>query len=307
MPAPSARSSLLQRLRSPALGLALAALFWSGNFIVGRALRGVIPPLSLNFWRWLIALAILLPFCWSGLRLHGPALLRAWKPIAALGLSGLAVFHTCVYQALVTTSAVNALLLLSLAPLLIALGAHLFYAEALSAQQGLGIAVSLAGAVTLIARGQFSHLLDLRFGAGDLWMLLAVLVWTVYSLLLRHRPAGVPQTVLLCACSVAAVLFMLPLQLWLSAHGAGWQVSASALASLLYVSLFASVLAFLFWNQGVAKLGPSRSGVFIHLMPVYGAALAFLFLGEGVQWFQWVGGALVFAGLALMNWQRGLA
>ena len=294
-------SSFLGSLLSPQLGLSAAALFWSGNFIVGRALRDVVSPLPLNFWRWMIALAILLPFTGASLWRHRQIILREWKLIAAIGVTGIGAFHSFVYLALVSTSAVNALLLLATSPLLIALASWIVFKDRITTLQWLGMGVSLLGAVTLIAQGSFSQLLALRFGAGDLWMLLAVLLWTAYSLLLKRRPAELPQPTLLCASIIAALAFMAPLVGLGVAGEKTVSLSLTVVWGLLYVSLFASVFAFLLWNTGVAKIGPSRAGTFIYLMPVFGAALAFVFLDEGIQWFQWFGGALVFLGIAVMN------
>ena len=294
-------SSFLGSLLSPQLGLSAAALFWSGNFIVGRALRDVVSPLPLNFWRWMIALAILLPFTGASLWRHRQIILREWKLIAAIGITGIGAFHSFVYLALVSTSAVNALLLLATSPLLIALASWIVFKDRITTLQWLGMGVSLLGAVTLIAQGSFSQLLALRFGAGDLWMLLAVLLWTAYSLLLKRRPVELPQPTLLCASIIAALAFMAPLVGLGFAGEKTVSLSLPVVWGLLYVSLFASVFAFLLWNTGVAKIGPSRAGTFIYLMPVFGAALAFVFLDEGIQWFQWFGGALVFLGIAVMN------
>jgi drug/metabolite transporter (DMT)-like permease len=286
------------------VGLSAAALFWSGNFIVGRALRDAISPVSLNFWRWMIALAILLPFTHGSLWVHRQVILRQWKLIAALGLTGIAAFHTCVYLALVTTTAVNALLLLAMTPLLIVLGSWLAFRDRITLRQMLGIGVSLVGAIVLIAQGSMSSLMALRFSTGDLWMLLAVVLWTIYSLLLKRRPVELPQTALLNATIVAAILLMLPVYLWGLTGERQSLPSTKVVWGLLYLSLFASVLAFLLWNKGVSRIGPSRAGMFIYLMPVFGAVLSVAFLGEGVQLFQLAGGALVFSGIALMNWKR---
>lgn len=291
-------------LASPYLQLSTAALLWSGNFIVGRALRGLISPLALNFWRWVIALAILLLFTHRLLWEHRRTIAREWKLIAALGFSGIAAFHTSVYAALVTTSALNALLLLVITPLLIAVGGWMAFRDPVTSRQVLGLGVSLAGAILLIARGSLSVLLTLEFTAGDLWMLLAVALWTVYSLLLKRRPAGLPQSALLCATTIAAVILMLPVYAWTGSGEELRSLRAPALWGLGYVAVFASVLAFLFWNNGVSKIGASRAGTFLYLMPFFGAVLSVIFLGEGVQMYQATGGVLIFIGIALMNWAR---
>jgi len=294
-------AGLLQALTSPYLGLTTAALLWSGNFVVGRALRGQIEPLALNFWRWSIGLGVLLLFTWGPLWAHRRLLLRHWKLVTLLGATGMAAFHTCVYIALTSTSALNALLLLVLAPLFTACGAWAVFREPVMPGQQLGLAVSLGGALLLIARGSLVGLAQLHFGAGDLWMLLGVLIWTVYSLLLKRRPAALPQAVLLTASTATGVACMLPPYLWLQWGAPLPHLSTDALLGLLYIAIMASPLAFFLWNRGVAQIGPSRASTFIYLMPFFGALLSFIFLGEGVQGYQLAGGALVFLGIALMN------
>lgn len=252
----------------------------------------------------MIALAILLPFTLGSLWVHRQVILREWKLIAAIGLTGIAAFHTCVYLALVTTTAINALLWLAMTPLLIVLGSWLVFQDRITLQQLLGIGVSLVGAIVLIAQGSMSLLMALRFSTGDLWMLLAVVLWAIYSLLLKRSPVELPQTALLSASTVAAILLMSPVYLWGLPSEQQLLPSTQVVWGLLYVSLFASVLAFLLWNNGVSRIGPSRAGTFIYLMPVFGAVLSVAFLGEGVQLFQLAGGVLVFSGIALMNWKR---
>jgi drug/metabolite transporter (DMT)-like permease len=293
-------------LASPYVGLTTAALLWSGNFVVGRALRGQISPLALNFWRWTIALGILLVFTHGLLWAHRRTILREWKLMAALGLTGIAAFHTCVYIALVTTSALNALLLLVMTPLLTVFGAWMVFRDPVTPRQLLGLGVALVGAVLLIARGSLGLLMHLQFGRGDLWMLLAVALWTAYSLLLKKRPAELPQSVLLTASTFAGILCMLPVYLWSEFGEELPRLSTQAVWGLLYVSLFASVFAFLLWNRGVSTIGPNRASTFIYLMPFFGAVLSFMFLGEGVEGYQATGGLLIFLGIALMNWRRSV-
>lgn len=286
---------------SPQAGLAFAVLIWSGNFVVGRALRHSMSPLSINFLRWTIALAILLPLTRQSLRRHRGLIVRHWKLVVALGLTGIAAFQTLVYVALSTTSAVNALLLLSLAPLAIAAASWVVLGDRMSGAQLPGMAASFAGAIVLVTHGRASAVAALGLGAGELWMLLAVALWTVYSLLLKRAPRDLPQSALLAATSTVAVVSMLPF-LFLLPSGVplptlGWQ----AWAGLLYIGLVASVPPFVLWQRGVARIGPSRAGSFIYLMPVFGAALAFVFLGEGLRPYQLGGAAAIFAGIAATN------
>jgi drug/metabolite transporter (DMT)-like permease len=290
---------------SPVAGLATAVFLWSGNFVVGRALRYAVAPVAVNFWRWAIALAVLLPFTWSLVKEHRVLLLRHWKLLAVLGVTGIATFQTLVYVAVSYTTTANALLLLSLSPLAIALVSWLAFAERLSNQQLAGIALAFVGAVAIISHGSVASLAHLSLGKGELIMLVGVVLWTLYSLLLKRVPKELPQPAVLSATSTAGVAAMLPAYFLMPSAGnsvfsAGWE----AWSGLLYVALVATIPPFLLWNWGVQKIGPSRAGAFIYLMPAFGALLAFIFLGESLQLYQMTGGAAIFAGIAVMNWKR---
>lgn len=292
-------------LGSPALALVLAALFWSGNFVAGRALRGAVDPVTLNFLRWLVALAIIAPFVWSSALAAWPVLRREWQLIAALGATGIAAFHILIYLALQSTTVTSALLILSLAPIATLLGSGLLEARRPSRRQTGGALISIAGAGVLITRGDLSGILSQGFSAGDLWMLAAVAVWAAYSLILRRRPADLPPSVALAASVAVALLMMLPLLLLGPADAFAALGSAGVLLSIGYIALFASAIAFLLWSRGVAQLGPVRAGQFVNLMPVFGAGLAFLLLGEAPTWAQAAGAALVLSGIAFVERRPG--
>jgi drug/metabolite transporter (DMT)-like permease len=295
------RAGLGAGSRAPALALTLAAFFWSGNFIAGRALHEHIDPLTLNFARWLTALALLAPFVWRDVRASLPILLREWRLVVGLGTTGIAAFHTMAYVALQTTSATNALLTLSLVPIAILAGAALIGAERPTARQLMGALVSIVGAVVLITNGDLTALRTASFNAGHLWMLAAVAVWAIYSLLLRRRPADLPQGAALAA-SIAAGLALLAPPLFVTARTPLAAFASIPIAlSIGYISVFASVIAFRLWSYGVSQLGAARSGQFIHLMPVFGAALASGVLGETPTLSQLGGGALVLAGIVAVE------
>jgi drug/metabolite transporter (DMT)-like permease len=283
-----------------AVALALAALLWSGNFIAGRALRDDIDPVTLNLLRWSLALLFFLP--WAGLRLWRcrAVVRREWPLLLALGATGIAAFHTLVYLALNSTTAVNAMLMLSLTPAAILLGAALTGGQTPTRRQWAGTALSLAGAALLITRGDVSLLQGLDATHGDRWMLLAVVLWAMYSLLLRRRPAELPNDVALAASIVPALLLLLPLAL-LTAPAQAIEATPRLLGMLVYVALFASLLAFLLWSWGVGQIGPERAGPYVHLIPVFGAGLSVPLLGESLVATQLAGAALVAAGLLLVQ------
>jgi drug/metabolite transporter (DMT)-like permease len=286
--------------RSPALALALAALFWSGNFVAGRALRGHVDPVTLNFLRWLIALALMAPFVWRSTAASLPVLRREWRLILALGATGIASFHTLVYLALQSTTATSALLMLSLAPIVTLLASTAVGMEHPTNRQIGGALISIVGAGVLITRGNLTGILAQGFNVGDLWMLLAVVIWAAYSLLLRRRPADLPSPVALAASIAAALAMMVPLVL-----GAPTPIAAlgsfPVLLSIAYIAIFASAIAFLFWTYGVSRLGPTRAGQFVNLMPIFGAGLAFYVLGEVPTLAQVAGAVLVLSGIAFVE------
>jgi drug/metabolite transporter (DMT)-like permease len=281
------------------VALAGAALFWSGAFIAARALRNDIDPALLTLVRWSLALVAFLPFVGAKAWRCRAVVRREWRLVAALGITGLAAFHTLTNLAMHTTTALNAILMLSLVPATILVGGALSGASRPSARQWAGTAVSLFGACVLITRGSLAALLDLDLVRGDLWMVVSVLLWTAYSLLLRRRPADLPPDVALMASIVPAIAVLLPLTVL-----GGARLPAPTpfvVAALLYIAIFASLIAFSLWAWGVAAIGPERAGQYVHLMPIFGAVLSTVLLGEAVVAAQLAGGAFVFAGLWLSH------
>ena len=298
MPPPPDTAPGARRVPAPLL-LGTAALLWSGNFVIGRAVAGRVPPVALAFWRWVVALAVLLPLARPALREAAPALRRSWKVVVALGILGVGNFNLFVYVGLTGTTATNALLLNSACPaFIVAISAAAGLGRA-APRQVAGIALSLLGVSTIVARGAPAALLSVTFARGDLWVLAAVLSWAVYTILLARRPEGVEPLALLAVLVAVGVLWIAPFYAWELARGARLHVDAVSAGAILYVALFASVAAYGLWNAGVAALGASRAGVFLHLMPAFGSVLAALLLGESFRAFHVAGVALILAGVTL--------
>lgn len=286
---------------APAL-LVAAVLLWSGNFVAGRAIGDTVPALGLNFWRWSLALVILLPMALSEMRRFRTEIYGCWMYLALLGLTGVATFHVFVYKALEHTTATNALLVLSTAPAGIMLLSRLTLGEAIRPIQWLGIAVSFIGATVLICRGDPAVLRALEPGKGELWMLAAVPVWSAYSVLLKRRPESLPQRSALTVSAAIGLLWMTPMVV-VSPGVLEFAWTPALAAGIAYIGIGASVVAFLCWNRGVALVGPARAGVYIHLMPVFGALLGCLLLGEALQRYHALGAALVAAGILFTQWR----
>ena len=283
---------------NPYLLLTLTALFWSGNMVLGRGIRADVPPLALAFWRWAIAFALVLPLALPHLRAQWPLLRAGWKPVLLLGLIGVGGYNTFAYIALQYTSATNAVLLNSFIPI-VTIAIWGFLGKHLGRQQAIGVFTSLCGALTIVARGDVNVLAHLNLNVGDAWMLLAVLVWAIYTVGLAWRPAGVHPMLMLAAMTAVGLAALLPAWLWEMAQGRQINVYIGSLASLAYVGIFPSFLGYIFYNRGVAEIGASKASLFIHLMPVFGTLLSALLLGEIPLWYHYLGIALIFAGIWL--------
>lgn len=286
-------------LANPYLLLTLASLFWSGNLVMGRGLRADLPPVGLAFWRWTTAFLLVLPLALPHLRSQWPALRAGWPAVLLLGVLGVGGYNTFSYIALQYTTATSAILLNSFIPVATIALAFLFFGKRLSRQEALGVAVSLAGVMILVAQGSLDTLLALSLNIGDLWMLAAVLSWGLYTVGLQWRPQGVHPMLLLGACIAVGLLAQAPVYAWEIAAGRSIVVNAQSIGGILYAGVVAAFLGFLCYNAGVAAIGPARGSLFIHLMPVFGTILSALLLGERPQLYHLAGIALVFAGIAL--------
>lgn len=284
---------------SPFLLLTLTALFWAGNFVLGRAVKSSIPPISLAFWRWTIAFLILIPFSFPHIRAQWPLLQKNSRMLTVYGLLGVTCFNTFVYIGLHSTTATNALLINSVIPILIVLLSRLLAATPVSFRQGVGIAISLTGVLTIVCRANLDVILTLQINRGDIWILLAVVSWALYTFLLRQRPADLHPLTFLTAVIAVGMIPLSILYVWELAQGARFVLDPANMASILYVALFPSVLAFIFWNQAVREVGPNKAGLFLYLMPVFGAILSAVFLGESIRAFHLIGMTLIFTGIHL--------
>jgi len=289
----------------PYLLAALAPLLWSGNFILGRALNQTIPPIALSFWRWAVALLIVLPFALPLLRGQWGLVRRHWVVPSLLAVLGVTNFNTSVYLGLQTTTVTNAVLLVSTTPVLIVFLSFLLLRQRVSPRQGAGILLSLAGVAVIVARGDLQALVALRLNGGDLWVLGAVASWALYSVCLRWRPAGLDPLAFLTATMVIGLVPLLPLYLWELGRGLRFEVDAVTLGAIGYIALFPSVLAYVLWNRAVAELGANRTGQLLHLMPAFGAVLAIPLLGERMHGFHLAGIGLIAAGIALPTRPQG--
>ena len=279
--------------------LAMSSLMWSGNWVTGRALRDAFDPVTLNFSRWAIAVIVLAPFALPGLKGTWPLIRRHLGLLALLAFTGVALFQSLIYLGLRTTTAINGVLINSSLPLVIVLCSWAIERERATSRQIAGMLLSLVGILVIVSRGELANLLHLELHAGDAWILLAMPVWGIYSVLLKRRPPELGGMALLFVLSVLGVLMLLPLFAFgLLTAPPAWPTAPQA-AGILYMGIAASVIAFMCWNKGVAVVGANAAGVTVHLLPAFGTILAILFLGETFGAFHAAGIATILAGVVL--------
>jgi drug/metabolite transporter (DMT)-like permease len=281
--------------------LVLTALFWAGNWVIARGIQGHMSPIAMAFWRWLIALIILMPFVAQPIAREWRNVLRAWKIIVPLGVLGVGAFNTLTYTGLKYTAATNGVLLNSVIPILVIAINVAFLREPLRAPQAVGVVTSLAGVLIIVARGDADLLLHLKLNPGDLWVLAAMLVWAIYTVLLRWRPRELSSTAFTGSLILIGVLFLLPVFAWDYEVGSRTQWGPLTFSAVAYFAIFPSVLAYFFWNAAVARVGGERASTFLHLMPLFGAVLSAVFLGEGLLWYHYAGALLIFSGIFIAS------
>lgn len=281
--------------------LSAMALFWAGNQVLGRAVAGHIPPVAFAFLRWSLATVFVLPFAMPYLRRDWPVVRETWPMLAFLGVTGGGAFNTLQYIGLNYTTALNSLILNSTGPILIAIACVLIFKDRLTTPQIVGTLISMAGVLVIVSRGEPETLLTLSLNRGDLIILFAMAITAVYTAYLRLRPAIHWITFLFCMF-LASGLFNLPIVLVeMFVFGKFVQPTLFTILALAYVSIFPSILAYLCFTRGVELIGGVRAGIFMHLIPLFGALMAIMLLGEPLGMYHVVGFILIIAGVALTS------
>jgi drug/metabolite transporter (DMT)-like permease len=282
----------------PYLLLALTSLFWAGNTILGRFIVGHVPPMTLAFIRWSGATVILLPFAARHLARDWPVIRKHAGVMTLLAFTGFAIYNTLAYYGLQYTTAINGLLLQSVAPLFVAMWTFALFGDRLTLRQACGIGVSLIGVTVIVCHGSLAVLLAVAFNRGDVSFLVALVIYGFYAAYLRKRPAIHPFSFLVAGMGGGA-LFLIPAMVWELNSGRTVTLDAESFAAFAFVCIFPSLLGYLFLNRGIELIGANRAAPFIHLVPVFGSVLAIVLLGEKFQLYHAIGYALVFTGITV--------
>jgi drug/metabolite transporter (DMT)-like permease len=284
------------------LMLIFCAFFWSGNFIVGKfATLYEVPPLTLNFFRWLIVWVILIPFTFRDILKNIKVIKKNFYPILLMSITSISIFNSVVYYSLNFTQVLNGALMISIIPVLIVFISFIFKTEKINFSQIFGLLLSITGVLTIITRLDFSKLINLDLNKGDLWLLVAMLSWAIYSTMLITHKTGLKYLSFMTAIVSIGLIFLFPQFLFeLSNH----QVIKFNIPFILitsYVVFFAGLGSYILWNKAVVIVGPNKAGIFLHLMPVFSSFMAIFLLNEKLMNFHIIGAIIIIIGIYLSS------
>lgn len=281
-----------------------ATVFWSGNFIVARELNQSVPPVSLAFWRWLVAVLVLFPFAFKSLITEWASIRDNLPYLCITALLGVTIFNTLLYFGGQTTSAINLSLISITSPIFIIIFARLFLGELFTPYKVAGIFIVAAGVVLLITRGSPSSLLSLSFVIGDLWMLIGAIVFAIYSILIIRKPIQLNIWAFQLSTFILGLAFLLPFYVWEYLAVPPAVFDAEAIYSILYLGVFASLFSFVLWNQAILMIGASKAGMTYYTLPLFSGVLAWFFLNEDIGWLHFSSGLLIVSGIVVANYAQ---
>ncbi len=285
--------------------LVLCVLFWSGNFVLGRFVKDDIEPLELAFFRWLFVLIIVSPILLKNyLKIYTVVKQNFWI-VFLLSILGISSFNTLLYIGLSMTTSTNALIINSSIPILILVLSFFILNQNITISQTIGILLSTFGVLFLILQGEFKNIVYLDFNEGDIWVIVSSLIWALYSVLMKFKPKEFSDVEFFAVIVFFGFIALLPIYFY-----QGYELSheiellSANYLVFIYVSVFASTLSFYFWHYGIDKIGASKTGQFTHLMPLFGAFLAYIFLGEVLEIYHILGMIFIFIGIYLSSFYK---
>ena len=282
--------------------LILTTIFWSGNFIVGKAASTFqIPPFSLNFYRWFFAGLILLPFTYKEILNKKKYILENIGFFIILGITSITIFNSIVYYSLYYTQVISGILMISTIPVWIIFISSILNIEKTNIFQIIGVIFSLTGVIFIITKADLNLIKNLDFNKGDLSMVLAMFSWAVYSALLKSKKYEISQFALLQVVIITGLIFLIPIYFIEMYLGHLIVLGKPFILTLTYVVLFPGLAAFFFWIKGISLIGANRAGIFLHLMPIFGAAMAMIIFDEKFMYYHIFGAIFIVAGIALSN------
>ena len=281
----------------------IATALWSGNFIIARDLSSSIPPVSIAFWRWTVALIVITPFAlksmikdWGIIKKHLPYLVIT-------SILGITIFNTLIYIAGRTTTATNLSLIAISFPIFIFIFSRIFYKERISLNKVIGIIMVVLGVILIITKGSISVLLNLSFTIGDIWMLIASIIFATYSILLKRKPKELSIWAFQISTFSLGLIFLFPFYFWEYSTVPSIMFDTNSIISILYVGVFASLTAFVLWNNAILIIGPTKAGMIYYTLPLFSGFLASVILKENIGLIHLVSALLIISGILIANYE----
>ena len=282
--------------------LTFSVLFWAGNFIIGKfATLFEIPPLTLNVFRWLSVWLILMPFTYKEIYKNLPTIKKNWLVISFMGLITISTFNSVVYFALNHTQVINAVLVLAAIPAATIIFSSFLNIEKTNIFQLLGLFLSIIGIGSIISNGDIQKIISLNFNKGDVWMLVCVITWALYSTLLKKNKFKFSQFTLIQLMVSAGLIFLIPQLFYEKSIGLDVNFNKAFFLILFYVVVFPAIAAYYCWQKGVEIIGPNRASMFIQLMPLFSAVMAIIIFKEKFELYHFVGAVFIVSGIYLSN------
>lgn len=280
-----------------------ATALWSGNFIIARGLNDSIPPISLAFWRWMVAVIVFLPFAIKPLIAQWDILKENIRYLSITSLLGITIFNTLIYVAGHTTTAINLSLISITFPVFIVILSRIFFHELITINKGIGIIFVAVGVVLLITKGALTRLLHISFAIGDVWMLAAAIIFAVYSILLKRKPERLSIWALQLSTFILGLFFLFPFFIWEHLSTPSVVFDTKVVGSIVYTGVFASLSAFVLWNKAIVSVGPSKAAMIYYTLPLFSGLLAYLFLNEEISIIHLYSVLLIVPGIVTANYE----
>lgn len=285
--------------KSPYILLVIAAILWGGNFVIGRGFAATMPPFTLALIRWIVAFLFFLPFAKNELVENIPLWKKEWKTLFWMSLTGIVGFNTLLYIAVHYTTSINAALINAPTPALIALLSFLFLKETVHTRHIIGIVFSIIGVTWIVSRGSLEALLSFSINKGELWMLVAITSWSIYSVIIKKNTGRLPAAGSFLVTIIIGIFIIAPFAVYEWIVEKPMTITFTSFLGFLYIGIFASIVAFLSWNKAVADLGPGKASPFLNLIPVFASIFAITFIGETLTSAQLIGGAITIFGVLI--------
>ena len=281
-----------------------ATAIWAGNYIIARGLNDIIPPVTLAFFRWLVAVLVFTPFALKGVIAQWYLVKQNFAYLSVTALLGVSAFNTLLYIASHTTSAINLSLMSLTFPIFMVILSVLFLREKISVVKGIGICLVVTGVIVLVTKGKLTTLFNMTFAIGDIWMLLGAFLWSVYSLLLKRKPKEITTVTFQYTTFTLGLLFLLPFYLWESSLSPPVIMQTRIVLSILYIGVISSLVAYYLWNKSVEMVGPTKAAMIFYTSPLFIGFLAFVFLKESIGMVHLYSTLLIIPGILAANYER---